>query len=115
MRKNRFFQQLESNLDHLKTIILQSGFSNQANGILTWVNFKLHLGNFNSHWENKTPLTENQKHRKFAMWLIQEFEKAQNKKTFSEKQTSSRDVNQKWGEVQQYAPATGEVDLEGLI
>ena len=37
------------NLDHLKTIILQSGFSNQANGILTWVNFKLHLGNFNSH------------------------------------------------------------------
>ena len=103
------------NLDHLKTIILQSGFSNQANGILTWVNFKLHLGNFNSHWENKTPLTENQKHRKFAMWLIQEFEKAQNKKTFSEKQTSSRDVNQKWGEVQQYAPATGEVDLEGLI
>ena len=40
---------------------------------------------------------------------------AQNKKSFSEKQTSSRDVNHKWGEVQEYAPATGEVDLEGLI
>ncbi|ALH95692.1 hypothetical protein AOY20_09195 [Acinetobacter equi] len=39
--------------------------------------FQFHLGNFNSHWENKPPLTENQKHRRFAMWLLQEFEKAE--------------------------------------
>lgn len=110
-----FSNEWNPNLDSLKNIIFQSRFSNRADEVLAMSDFKLHLGNFNSHWENKTPLTENQKHRKFAMWLIQEFEKAQNKKTFSEKQTSSRDVNQKWGEVQQYAPATGEVDLEGLI
>lgn len=40
-------------------------------------NIEYHLGNFNAHWENKTLLTENQKHRKFAAWLISEFEKAQ--------------------------------------
>ena len=102
-------------ISFLKTLLCQTKFGHQTSEILSMSDFQFHLGNFNSHWENKTPLTENQKHRKFALWLIQEFEKAQNKKTFSEKQTSSRDVNQKWGEVQQYAPATGEVDLEGLI
>lgn len=99
----------------LKTLLCQTKFGHQTSEILSMSDFQFHLGNFNSHWENKTPLTENQKHRKFALWLIQEFEKAQNKKSFSEKQTSSRDVNQKWGEVQEYAPATDEVDLEGLI
>ena len=102
-------------ISFLKTLLCQTKFGHQTSEILSMSDFQFHLGNFNSHWENKTPLTENQKHRKFALWLIQEFEKAQNKKLFSEKQTSSRDVNQKWGEVQQYAPATGEVDLEGLI
>ena len=102
-------------ISFLKTLLCQTKFGHQTSEILSMSDFQFHLGNFNSHWENKTPLTENQKHRKFALWLIQEFEKAQNKKTFSEKQTSSRDVNQKWGEVQEYAPATGEVDLEGLI
>ena len=65
------------NLDFLKTLILQSGFSNRANEILAMSGFEFHLGNFNAHWENKIDLTENQKTRKFASWLIQEFEKSE--------------------------------------
>lgn len=114
-RAQEFSNEWNPNLDSLKNIIFQSRFSNRADEVLAMPDFKLHLGNFNAHWENKIDLTENQRTRKFAVWIIQEFEKLEHKNSFPEKQTSSRDVNQKWGEVQQYAPATGEVDLEGLI
>ena len=110
-----FDEQWKPKISFLKTLLCQTKFGHQTNEILGMVDFEFHLGNFNAHWEDKITLTENQKTRKFAAWLVQEFEKAQNKKSFSEKQTSSRDVNQKWGEVQEYAPATGEVNLEGLM
>ncbi|MBJ8474371.1 hypothetical protein I6M75_04820 [Acinetobacter bereziniae] len=75
------------------------------------------MGNFNAHWENKIDLTENQRTRKFAAWLVQEFEKHLTKIERSEKQptkTPSRNVNDAWGEVQQYKPAS-DIDCEGLI
>ncbi|OTG81827.1 hypothetical protein B9T31_15000 [Acinetobacter sp. ANC 4558] len=75
--KNDFVEQWNPNLDHLKNILVQTKFSNRTEEILSMSDFQFHLGNFNAHWENKTYLTENQKTRKFASWLIQEFEKAE--------------------------------------
>ena len=76
------------------------------------------------YWENKIHLTENQKTRKFAAWLVQEFEKQVTKaeregrkptrKQSSEK-PNNRNVNDPWGEVQNYEPATGDVDTRGLL
>ena len=54
-----------------------------------WLIFEFHLGNFNAYWENKTTLTENQKTRKFAAWLVQEFEKQLAKADRAEKQKVS--------------------------
>lgn len=75
-------------LNFLKTLIQQSNFSNRADEVLAMSDFQFHLGNFNAHWENKTPLTENQNHRKFTAWLIQEFEKAERKNQVAKKQTT---------------------------
>ncbi|RLL42965.1 helix-turn-helix domain-containing protein [Acinetobacter cumulans] len=74
------------NLNFLKTILFQTKFSNRAEEIISLADFNFHLGNFNAHWENKIDLTENQKTRKFAAWLIQEFEKQLNKIDRAEKQ-----------------------------
>lgn len=105
------------NLNFLKTILAQTKFSQRSDEILALDDFEFHLGNFNAHWENKIDLTENQRTRKFAAWLIQEFEKHLLKIERSEKQptkTPSRNVNDAWGEVQQYKPAS-DIDCEGLI
>ena len=53
----------------------------QAEQVLEMPNYEFHLGNFNAHWENKIDLTENQRTRKFATWLIQEFTKSIRPKT----------------------------------
>lgn len=108
----------------LSTILLQTKFSHRVNEILTMPDFQFHLGSFNAHWENKTYLTENQKTRKFAAWLVQEFEKQlvkadregrkPTRKQSSEK-PNNRNVNDPWGEVQNYEPATGDVDTKGLL
>ncbi len=108
----------------LSTILLQTKFSHRVNEILTMPDFQFHLGSFNAHWENKIYLTENQKTRKFAAWLVQEFEKQVTKteregrkptrKKSSEK-PNNRNVNDPWGEVQNYEPATGDVDTRGLL
>ena len=108
----------------LSTILLQTKFSHRVNEILIMPDFQFHLGSFNAHWENKIHLTENQKTRKFAAWLVQEFEKQVTKaeregrkptrKQSSEK-PNNRNVNDPWGEVQNYEPATGDVDTRGLL
>lgn len=77
------------NPNFLKTILLQTKFSNRADEIISVPDFNFHLGNFNAHWENKIDLTENQKTRKFAAWLVQEFEKQISKANRSEKQKAS--------------------------
>lgn len=105
------------NLTFLKTILAQTKFSQRSDEILALDDFEFHLGNFNAHWENKIDLTENQRTRKFAAWLVQEFEKHLLKIERSEKQpakTPSRNVNDAWGDVQQYKPAS-DIDCEGLI
>lgn len=84
-----FFDQDDSwkpNPNFLKTILLQTKFSNRADEIISLADFNFHLGNFNAHWENKVDLTENQKTRKFAAWLVQEFEKQLAKSNRAEKQ-----------------------------
>jgi phage replication O-like protein O len=106
------------NLSFLKTILAQTKFSQRCEEILSLADFNFHLGNFNAHWENKIDLTENQRTRKFAAWLIQEFEKHLAKIDRTEKQTAktaSRNVNDAWGDVQQYKPATDDINCEGLI
>ena len=106
------------NLSFLKTILAQTKFSQRCEEILSLADFNFHLGNFNAHWENKIDLTENQRTRKFAAWLIQEFEKHLAKIDRAEKQTAktaSRNVNDAWGDVQQYKPATDDINCEGLI
>lgn len=90
----------------------------QAESVIAMPEYKFHLGNFNAHWENKIDLTENQRTRKFAQWLILEFRKPikQSASSTTKKQTQapSRNVNDAWGEAQQYAPATDDLDLEGM-
>lgn len=108
------------NLNFLKTILLQTKFSNRADEIISLPDFNFHLGNFNAHWENKINLTENQKTRKFAMWLIQEFEKQFRKTEAKNKhiaKTPSRNVNDAWGEPKQYAPVSNvsDIDFGGLL
>lgn len=108
----------------LKTLLCQTKFGHRTDEILGMVDFEFHLGNFNAYWENKIYLTENQKTRKFAAWLVQEFEKQVTKaereaKKPTRKQSSekpnNRNVNDPWGEVQNYEPATGDVDTRGLL
>lgn len=77
------------NPNFLKTILLQTKFSNRADEIISLPDFDFHLGNFNAHWENKVDLTENQKTRKFAAWLVQEFEKQLARANRAEKQKAS--------------------------
>lgn len=106
------------NINFLKTILSQTKFSQRCEEILSLADFNFHLGNFNAHWENKIDLTENQRTRKFAAWLIQEFEKHLVKIDRTEKQTSkapTRNVNDAWGDVQQYKPATDDLDCEGML
>jgi hypothetical protein len=97
----------------LKTLLCQTKFGHQTDEILSMSDFQFHLGNFNAHWENKTYLTENQKHRKFASWLIQEFEKAERsvkaKTRTSEK--PSRNVNDAWDSIPQFQGEVAPVEI----
>jgi hypothetical protein len=98
--------------------VIRESVGIQAESVIAMPEYKFHLGNFNAHWENKIDLTENQRTRKFAQWLILEFRKPvkQSASNTTKKQTQapSRNVNDAWGEAQQYAPATDDLDLEGM-
>lgn len=98
--------------------VIRESVGIQAESVIAMPEYKFHLGNFNAHWENKIDLTENQRTRKFAQWLILEFRKPikQSASSTTKKQTQapSRNVNDAWGEAQQYAPATDDLDLEGM-
>ncbi|KGT48867.1 hypothetical protein GW12_00630 [Acinetobacter sp. HR7] len=85
--------------------------------------FQFHLGNFNTHHEKNFQLSDNQKHRKFAQWIIQEFERVlekaerKNKQTsgysHTEKPNSSLNVNAAWNNqpAPQHAPVNTQVDI----
>lgn len=97
------------NPETLLNVIRQS-MGIQAEQVIAMSDYQFHLGNFNAHWEDKIDLTENQKTRKFATWLIQEFKKPKRNVTPSNKQTNLN-VNDAHGQVKQYAPATDDIDL----
>lgn len=110
------------NLDQLVDALKSTKYSQRVQEILNMENFQFHVGNFNSHHEKNHQLTDNQKLRKFAQWIYLEFEKELAKSSREAKKTNSRvsekpnarNVNDAWGEVQQYAMATDDVDLGDL-
>ena len=96
------------NIESLSSILKTTKHSQRVSEILSMEDFKFHLGNFNTHHENNHQITDNQKHRKFAQWIIQEFEKqlaraereskSQSGHTASGKQKTqnNRNVNDAW-------------------
>lgn len=113
--------QWKPNLHQLDVILKTTKFSQRASEILGLEDFEFHLGNFNAHHERNIQLTDNQKHRKFAQWLVQEFEKQLQRierKNTSIRKTGvipNRNVNDAWGEIQHYAPCTDDIELGDLI
>ena len=105
------------NRELLLNVLRTSQVGAQAEQVLEMPNYEFHLGNFNAHWENKIDLTENQRTRKFATWLIQEFTKSiRPKKQNSPMKTApARDVNSAWGDAKQYAPATDDIDVGEML
>lgn len=109
-------------LETLSSILKTTKYSQRVSEILGMEDFQFHLGNFNAHHENNYQITDNQKLRKFAQWIFQEFEKQLAKAEREVKKSTgripekqnSRNVNDAWGEVQDYAPAS-DIDCEGFL
>lgn len=111
------------NLETLSSILKTTKHSHRVSEILGLEDFQFHLGNFNTHHEKNFQLTDNQKHRKFAQWIIQEFEKTLEKAerknnhpsgyTRSEKPNSNLDVNTAWADQasQYHAPVDSQVHI----
>ncbi len=99
--------------------VIRESVGIQAQSVLDMPDYEFHLGNFNAHWENKIDLTENQRTRKFAQWLILEFKKikssGQPKNQSKSNATVSRNVNDAHGDIPDYAPAVDNVNTEGLV
>ena len=99
--------------------VIRESVGIQAQSVLDMSDFQFHLGNFNAHWENKTDLTENQRTRKFAQWLILEFKKiktsGQQKSTSKTTSGVNRNVNDAWPEIPEHAPAVDDIDLGGMV
>lgn len=66
------------NLNHLESVIRTTKFSHRTPEILSMPDFEFHLGNFNAHHETHC-LTDNQRLRKFAEWILDKFERAEAK------------------------------------
>lgn len=99
--------------------VIRESVGIQAQSVLDMPDYEFHLGNFNAYREDKIGLTENQRTRKFAQWLIQEFKKAkssgQPKNQRKSNPTVSRNVNDAHGDIPDYAPAVDNVNTEGLV
>lgn len=99
--------------------VIRESVGIQAQKVLDMPDYEFHLGNFNAYREDKIGLTENQRTRKFAQWLIQEFKKAkssgQPKNQSKSNPTVSRNVNDAHGDIPDYAPAVDNVNTEGLV
>ncbi|AUC07371.1 replication protein [Acinetobacter lwoffii] len=122
-QENSDAQVWNPNLETLSSILKTTKHSHRVSEILSLEDFQFHLGNFNTHHEKNFQLTDNQKHRKFAQWIIQEFErvleKAERKNnhpsgyTRSEKPNSNLDVNTAWADQasQYHAPVDSLVHI----
>lgn len=107
-QENAVDQVWNPNTETLSSILKTTKHSHRVSEILSLEDFQFHLGNFNTHHEKNFQLTDNQKHRKFAQWIIQEFERVlekaerKNKQPSvyprSEKQNSDLDVNTAWAD-----------------
>ncbi|WP_151984950.1 hypothetical protein [Acinetobacter radioresistens] len=116
-------QNWNPDLEQLTTALKGTKYSHRISEILSMEDFQFHLGNFNAHHENNHQISDNQKLRKFAQWIFQEFEKSlekaerKNKHTTgysrSEKPGSPLEVNAAWNNqpAQQYAPVTSPVQI----
>jgi len=72
----------------------------------------------NAHYETQLKaglLTNNQMYSKFVKWVKREFKKPAPKTQSSVQQSNLRNVNDAWGEVEQYAPVVDDVDTEGML
>lgn len=72
----------------------------------------------NAHYETQLKaglLTKNQMYSKFVKWVKREFKKPAPKTQSSVQQSNLRNVNDAWGEVEQYAPVVDDVDTEGML
>lgn len=71
----------------------------------------------NAHYEprlNAGQITDTQMYSNFVKWIKRKFTQKRNSHSAAPAQ-NNRNVNQNWGQVQQYAPATDDIDLEGLV
>mgnify|MGYP002757931397 CR=1 FL=1 len=122
-QENAVDQVWNPNTETLSSILKTTKHSHRVSEILSLQDFQFHLGNFNTHHEKNFQLTDNQKHRKFAQWIIQEFErvleKAERKNKLpsvyprSEKQNSDLDVNTAWADQasQHHVPVNSSVHI----
>ena len=97
------------NLEQLATALSTTKYSQRVHEILNMENFQFHVGNFNSHHEKNHQLTDNQKLRKFAQWIFQEFEKELAKAERTAKPSSvrisekpNRNVNEAWKDIPEF-------------
>ncbi|WP_336929331.1 hypothetical protein [Acinetobacter tandoii] len=77
--------------------VIRESVGAHAESVLNMPDYQFHLGNFNAHWENRPDLTENQRTRKFAVWLIDKFK--QRKPSTDSKSKAKHDnknVNDDW-------------------
>ncbi|WP_436905116.1 replication protein [Acinetobacter johnsonii] len=122
-QENAVDQVWNPNTETLSSILKTTKHSHRVSEILSLEDFQFHLGNFNTHHEKNFQLTDNQKHRKFAQWIIQEFERVlekaerKNKQPSvyprSEKQNSDLDVNTAWADQasQHHVPVNSSVHI----
>ena len=122
-QENAVDQVWNPNTETLSSILKTTKHSHRVSEILSQEDFQFHLGNFNTHHEKNFQLTDNQKHRKFAQWIIQEFERVlekaerKNKQPSvyprSEKQNSDLDVNTAWADQasQHHVPVNSSVHI----
>ena len=122
-QENAVDQVWNPNTETLSSILKTTKHSHRVSEILSLQDFQFHLGNFNTHHEKNFQLTDNQKHRKFAQWIIQEFERVlekaerKNKQPSvyprSEKQNSDLDVNTAWADQasQHHVPVNSSVHI----
>ncbi|RLL28845.1 DUF1376 domain-containing protein [Acinetobacter cumulans] len=107
------------NLDQLADALKSTKYSQRVQEILSMEDFQFHLGNFNTHHENNHQLTDNQKLRKFAQWIFQEFEKqlanaereAKKSKPRTSEKPNSRNVNDAWSSYPQPTGAPTHVHI----
>ena len=117
--KNQNSDAWKPNLEQLATALKTTKHSQRVSEILGMEDFEFHLGNFNVHHENNHQISDNQKLRKFAQWIFQEFEKQlvraerEAKKSIPrtpEKQ-NSRNVNDAWDLIPQPTGAPTQVHI----